>query len=128
MAENVDTLDPFEKKFLDVHLGKPANGFYWGGCVGSPYEEPRFYEKDGKKYLGSPSAKNMRSRQKDKPKGWYITEYHDLEYTESEDGEYDVFTWKTPLGTLQSRLHSNHITEYPVKSTADLDIWKYVFQ
>lgn len=127
-TEKTDAEIRFEQKLLDIALGKPANGFYWGGCVGTLFDPPRFNEIDGKKYLRSVGAGNMKRRQKDQPKGWCITDYHDLEYTESEDGEYDVFTWRTPLGTVCSRRREAHFTEYPVKSAADLEIWNYVFQ
>ncbi len=124
----IDNAAEFMKKLENIGLGKPANGFYWGGCVGTIFDPPCFIEIDGKKYLRSIAARNMKRRQKDQPKGWYITDYHELEYTETEEGEYDVYTWKTPLGTLCARRRESHFTEYPVKSVADLEAWTYVFQ
>ena len=114
----------------DIRNGAPANGLVWGlENFGShrPPEDGDFYSRDGRQFLRCSSWEQKMRRQKARPKPWYTTAYDGLEYTETEEGEYDVFTWKTPAGTVTGRRHENHFCEYPVKSIGDLDTWINVY-
>jgi len=124
--------------YIDICRGKPAGCLYWeleSLDSAHPFEESAFYEKDGRKFLKSGSYIHKLSRQKDRPKPWFITEYKDVEYleteegdndVETEEGDNDVFTWKTPRGTLTARRYQNHFIEYPVKTVADIAVWTYI--
>ena len=113
----------------DIRDGSPANGLVWGlesfGNLCPPTDD-NFYSRDGREFLRSSSWERKGSREKDRPKRWHTTLYEDVEYTESEEGEHDVFSWKTPVGSVTGRRHENHFGEYPVKSLEDLDAWIFV--
>jgi len=115
----------------DVWKGMPANGLIWSlnGKINyqSPPTEESFYSNKGKKYLISGSYKHKTSRQKERAGTWYLTHYNDVEYSESEEGDSDVFTWKTPVGRVVGKRHDNHFTEYPLKSVDDLKIWTHIY-
>jgi hypothetical protein len=70
----------------------------------------------------------MERRQKDRPSTWYTTVFREVEYTETEDGEYDVFTWCTPVGCAAGRRHHNHFVQFPVQTVQDVATWVYVHQ
>ena len=118
--------------YADVFSGRPANGLVWvleGGidCHHAPTDDS-FDTRDGVRFLRSPSLARKKSRQKDRARSWFLPVYENQEYAETEEGEFDVFTWKTPVGVAVGRRHENHFTEYPVKTVADLDIWTYVHE
>ncbi|MCA1809897.1 MAG: uroporphyrinogen decarboxylase family protein [Kiritimatiellia bacterium] len=113
----------------DIRNGHPANGLVWGlETFGShqPPSDDNFHTRNGRQFLRSSSCDKKSIRQKDRSPGWYKTEYENIRYTETEDGEHDVFTWQTPVGTVTGRRHENHFNEYPVKSMEDLNVWNYV--
>ncbi|HRU05173.1 MAG TPA: uroporphyrinogen decarboxylase family protein [Candidatus Brocadiia bacterium] len=116
--------------YHEIHMGKPAHGLVWGmdGGIGNgrPPTDASFETRDGRQYLRSASLAMMRRRQKNQKPLFYVTQYNNVEYIESEDGDYDVFTWKTPLGCLTGRRRMNHFEEYPVKTVDDIAAWTCV--
>ena len=105
----------------------------WGlaGGIGPdrPPTDDSFYIKDGRRFLRSRSWEMMTVRQKQRSQlrpSWYSTVYEDVDYVETEEGDCDVFTWHTPVGSVVGRRLSNHFVEYPLKSVDDLDAWIYV--
>ena len=117
-------------RYDDIRNGNPANGLVWG-LENIDNEHPPtdegFYSLNGRQFLRSFSWENKTRRRKDQARNWYTTAYDgDVLYTESEEGDCDVFTWKTPVGTVVQRLQQKHITDYPVKSLKDLEVWLYV--
>jgi len=113
-------------------MGEPANGLIWSMEGGVSYLAPptpeSFYTRDGRRFLRSSSWARKKSRQKDRRPLWYTPVYENTVYTETEDGEYDVFCWETPEGRLLARRHENHFVEYPVKSVTDLGAWLHVHE
>jgi len=115
----------------NIYRGKSAEGLY---CqvesvkVGKDQrpDESCFIVRDGRKVLRSGAYAHQMSRQKDRPKPWYDTEYVDMEHVLSEEGDADVFTWRTPVGEVVGRRRHNHFFEYPVKTAKDLEVWTYV--
>jgi len=114
---------------LDILGGRAANGLVWSlESIDdrNPPADKNFYTRNGRQFLRSSSWERKKSRQKDRPPSWYTTVYDGVIYTESEDGECDVFSWETPAGAVIGRRHENHFSAYPVKSPDDLDVWTYV--
>ena len=119
--------------YEDIYRGKSANGLVWNLDSGginyrSAPTEDSFYTRDGCKFLRSASWERKGSRQKDRPPRWCTAVYENADYAETEDGEFDVFTWETPAGTAIGRRHQNHFVEYPLKSVDDLDVWIHVYE
>ncbi|MFA5688502.1 MAG: uroporphyrinogen decarboxylase family protein [Kiritimatiellales bacterium] len=125
-------VDPFFFRIKGVQDGKPANGLIWHleRTIGNqlPPTEDRFVIKDGRKVLNSTAFRTMIRRQKDIPPAFYNTVYNQADYTETEDGQYDVLTWNTPRGQVTGRLHNSHFTEYPVKTIDDVDVWTFLYE
>jgi len=57
---------------------------------------------------------------------WLRTDYRNLVFCHTREGDEDLFRWETPDGTLTARRVSNHMTEYPLKTVNDIPVWRYV--
>lgn len=117
----------------DLCLGKNPSkpGLYWYMEGFHNFHLPKtedLSEVDGKRLLIPRSYRHKIRRQKDRPKGWLLTDHANCRYREFEEGENDVFVWETDKGTLTGRRHDNHFFEYPVKTVEDLDLWREVHE
>jgi len=117
-------------RYDDIRNGAPANGLVWG-LENIDNEHPPtdecFYTRNGRQFLRSFSWENKMRRRKERLKTWYAAAYDgDIRHSVGEEGDEDVLTWQTPVGAVVQRYQQNHISEYPVKTMDDLDVWIYV--
>lgn len=112
-----------------IYEGRPPGRLFWTLDHLSPdrLPAPGDFSAEGKrKFFGRGASRGEQKPFASRNEPWLLLEYRDLDFSHRREGETDFFRWETPSGILTARRHSNHMIEFPLKTTADIPRWKYV--
>lgn len=103
---------------------------YWtlpGGF--DSYNRPKpddFITVEERRVFGSGNTRQAEKPFASRRISWLIIGYKNLDFFHNREKGIDYFQWETPHGTLTARRQSSHMTEFPIKTAGDIDLWRYI--
>ncbi len=113
-----------------IYEGKAPRMLYWtlpGGF--DNYHQPSsadFHQVGDHRVFGVGGSRNECKPFASRSVPWLMIDYDNVKFSHTREQEVDLFRWETSKGTLTALRHSNHMTEFPVKTVDDIPLWHEV--